>query len=256
VAVEASLNHGYTAPPGERVVRHPATQEIFMIDLAVRTGVTGFGDRPLSLRSEKMSVFLTQRPVGPSDGGHRTTSREVSWTVNGDGTATCEQDRLMWIQAPWGMRWEGGSSFSGAPCPVSWVQAKELFGCGARVGLSKDDTIGLSAEQIRSTGFDFGYKRGTCRVNFAGYSNWRLPTLAEWYTVIGFDNEERKAVLQFEYDERYWTATERYEWILHDFSIYAFFVRKHNCAWAMNPDRWIRDIEVDVRLPIMFVRSL
>ena len=230
-------------------------REPSMIDLAVRTGTTGFGDQPLSLRSEKTSVTITQRAIGPEGKGHRTASREVSWLINGDGTATCEQARLMWIQAPWGMQWEGGSRFSGKPCPVSWIEAQRLFGRGVRVGLATDDdTIGLSANQIRSTAVEAGYSRGTCRIVFAGYSDWRLPTLADWYTVIGLESEKRLTVLQLGYDPDCWTATERHERI-HDYPILAFFGLRHNCAWAANVDRWILDRQVEERLRVMFVRT-
>ena len=228
------------------------TRKADAIALAIRTGVTGFGDRPASLRSEKKTIVLTQTPVGPEDRGHRTVSREVSWTANGDGTATCEQDRLMWVQAPWGMQWEGGSSFSGEPCLMPWVDAKRVFGCGVRVGLAPDFTIGLSADQIRSTEFDAGYTWGSCRVVFARYGDWRLPTLAEWQTVMGFDYKELETVLHLGYDKYYWTATERREGMLHDLP----FLRSiHNCAWAANAMRWILDRQVEERLPIMFVRT-
>ena len=69
---------------------------------------------------------------------------------------------------------------------------------------------------------------GSCRAVFARYGDWRLPTVAEWYTVLGLDHEERKTVLQFGFDRRHWTATERHEGLMHDLP----FLRSrfHHCC--------------------------
>jgi hypothetical protein len=229
-----------------------ASQPGDLIDSATKTRLTGFGDRYGAPGQASRSVVLTQRAFGDRLEGHRTTPRDVTWTINGDGTATCDEGRSMWIQAPWGLTWEGGSEFSGAPCLVSWLEASQLFGRGVRVELSKDGTIGLSMDQIRLSGTESGYTRGACRVHFAGSSDWRLPTVAEWYTVMGLDSSKMADVLRVGEDQKHWTANERHEW-MHGVP---FLRSRHNCAWSANAGRWFLDSQVEERFPVMFVRSL
>lgn len=237
------------------------------VEMALRTRSTGFGGGYSSGRGQKTAVTMNQRAVTASQrevaaslGRNPDDPREVSWTVNGDGTATCADTRLMWIQAPWGHQWEGGSEFSGTSHLVSWIDAKRLFGCGTRVGFTPDHTIGLSADQVRSTGIEFGYKRGICRVDFAGYSDWRLPTFADWTTLMGLDAEKRRSVLHLAYDQDYWSATEVYSWGTHDsFIKYLPLILRRRIinysAWAACVERWIIDLRVETCLPIMFVRN-
>lgn len=223
------------------------------IEQANQTGKTGFGSLPRPHEPRKRSVTLRQSGAGPRDAGH-PGPRESVWTLNGDGTATSEESGQMWIQAPWGMEWEGGGKFLGAPCLLTWVEAKDLFGCGVRADLAPNGTIGLSREEIRATRPELGYKKGSCRVSFAGFDDWHLPTLEEWYSVLGLSRERRGDVLQIGYDQYYWSSTERHEPV-HE-SRFKFFNSGHGCAWSTNADRWILDSMVETRLPVMFVRAV
>lgn len=216
------------------------------------------------MNSKKTVVLNWKRSNQRKTEGHPTGPRTVSWTINGDGTATCQEDGLMWIQAPWGMQWNG-YEFTGSPLLFSWVEAKEQFGCGVRVGLAEDGTIGLSASQFRSTAVEFGYVGGSRSIFFAGYGDWRLATLADWYTLLGLereggDIEKRNTVLQLGQDQDYWTANERYE-PRHDWKklnkLTEFFTGpKYYVAWSANVGRWLMDKGVEERLPIMLVRDL
>lgn len=211
----------------------------------------------------KIVVLERKRPHGEYGelvfGVGTARLHKVSWAINGDGTATCEEFGQMWIQAPWGMQWNG-REFLGSPSLLTWVEATEQFGCGVRADLSETGTVGLSAKQFHSAGIRFGYTRGSRRVIFAGNNDWRLPTIFDWYSLLGTggDSEKRNTVLQLREDQYYWSATERYE-EMHDSmfkSVYKLLGKQHNCAWAVNVDRWILDRFVNEPLPIMLVRNL
>jgi hypothetical protein len=224
------------------------------VEQANRANATGFGSGPVSVKGERLRVDLTHKMLheGLKAYFNCSSERRIAFTVSGDGTVTSEEDRLMWIQAPWGMRWEGGSMFSGSACRVSWPDATRLFGRGPAVGLSDSDTIALAASQIGSTSASAGYARGSCRVTFAGHSDWRLPTVADWHTVIGLEWEKSEVVFPLcRSDERYWSATLRTEpvpdWLLRS---------RNRIAWAGNFGRSILDCGVMEQYAVMFVRTV
>jgi hypothetical protein len=228
------------------------------IALVFKQGTVGFGDRPQTVSTAERAV-VSVKHQSVAGGGKATPERLVSWTVNGDGTVTSEQDRLTWIQGPWGTRWEGGSEFSGEPCRLSWRDATRLFGRGADVGLSESGTIALSPDQVRSTSADAGYSTGSCRVVFAGHTDWRLATVADWNTVIGLEWAKGEGVFpRYKADERYWTATGRHEpglQAIPDLVLRLFRSERTPLAWVGNFGRWILDCGVDERYPVMFVRN-
>ena len=231
------------------------------VEQANRTNVTGFGGGPSCVRSEKLHLELTHELFTEGQKAYFNCGgeRRVAWTINGDGTVTSETDRLMWIQAPWGTRWEGGSTFVGEPCQLTWVDAARLFGHGLLVGLSESDTIALSASQIGSTSASAGYSRGSCRIQFSGNEDWRLPTVAEWHTVIGLEWDKSQEIFpRWRSGERYWIATGRKEPGLErypDFLLHLFGKERHPNAWLGETSR-ILDQNITAQNPVMFVRTV
>ncbi len=104
------------------------------------------------------------------------------WTINGDGTATDARNKLMWIRAPWGMEWNG-NSFSGDPVKLSWFDATRLHGQSKYVESTNMEWAHPSEEDIKASRIENGYTWGTSIISFAGYADWRLPTIYEWRTI-------------------------------------------------------------------------
>lgn len=231
------------------------------VEQANRTNATGFGDESSCIKDERLRIEMKHKMLhdGLKAYFKCDSERRVVWTINGDGTVTSEHDRLMWVQAPWGTRWLGGSKFSGEPCQLSWLDATRLFGRGTSVELSESGTIALSASQIGSTSASLGYSRGSCRITFAGYSDWRLPTVAEWHTAIGLEWEKCQIIFpRYDADERYWTATGRKEPFLEavpGFILKLFRQQRIPIAWVGNLGRSILDCGIMEEYPIMFVRT-
>lgn len=125
---------------------------------ALKNKKTGFGNGPDL--SGSVSDTIIETPVG-------------KFAIHHDGIFRDVTNKLMWIQAPWGMEWNG-KRFKGECIPISWKTATRLFGFAGTI----HHGAGLKKEHIETYGYN-KYKRGCCTVEFSGYSDWRLPTAYE-----------------------------------------------------------------------------
>ncbi len=140
---------------------------------ARRYGKTGFGGAAVPRKPES-AITPIETPLG-------------DFRINGDGTISDLSRKLMWIQAPWGMEWNG-EWFVGEPVKISWWDATELFGKGVPLGYP----VGaLQPAHLEASKFEKGYTKGKCVVSFAGCENWRLPTADEINSLGFFDPERR-----------------------------------------------------------------
>lgn len=137
----------------------------------------------------------------------------VTWKINADGTATNTDIGFMWVRAPWGMQWDG-HSFSGTPTKVPWKQASEMFGRG---GWFDSGMASMNEEQLTASQYPNEYEHGNVTVEFAGYSDWRLPTGAESTALVKSfhpdkDWEDREKIFTPEFTRnRLWTCNGRHK---------------------------------------------
>lgn len=197
------------------------------------------------------------------------------FTLNGNGTITDHKNRLMWIQAPWGMVWNG-AFFSGKPISINWFDAVKLFGKGAPVYISPEENreIGdgaLPPELMNRSSLQSHYTKGSCTVNFAGFTDWRLPTSEDYYNTINNsteNNRNEKWVVDKEiwgnldpnsvfynvhfWNGFFWTANERkYNSWLEKIGL------DHKVAWKAAPGRkFVTDDRKELEYFILFVRNI
>lgn len=182
--------------------------------------------------------------------------RDVQLIDNGDGTVTDPVNHLMWIKSPWGTLWNG-AQFSGEPIRLTWLEATELFGRGeVLLSRSEDHGVAFTSDERASTGIEFGFRRGSCRVSFAGFDDWRLPTVADWGTVFILSSDVVWPV------GSYWTATGCKRW--HPFEskwattvwrhIESSIADKNPVAWCTHTEHFL-DEHSDFARKVVFVRN-
>lgn len=137
-----------------------------------------------------------------------------NWIIHGDGTATDENSRLMWIQAPWGKKWTG-TCFTGDAVKLNWPDATELFGKGCRGSYDNEKNMAhLTEKNFADTAYEHGYTHGCCTVHFAGYTDWRLPTAIELRNFLLLDEtttyrKVMKEVFLNDIRDDVWSATPK-----------------------------------------------
>jgi len=116
---------------------------------------------------------------------HESMRKFSHWVDNGNGTVTDTRNGLTWIRAPYGAKWHG-EYFAGEVTELDWYEVTSRFGMGSVACFGCDiDNEKLNREGV----FEKGYTRGTENFYFAGHSDWRLPTIAEYLTLRELSDE-------------------------------------------------------------------
>lgn len=209
-----------------------------MLERAKRTRRTDFGRVGVSAHTG-----TTQAMIETSQG---------LWRLNGDGTVTDISNKLMWIQAPWGLKYTA-QGFEGKALRINWDDATKLFGRGSFQysdrWCSTPEPLTNDPRDWEATAFEQGYKTGLCTVQFAGRNDWRLPTVQEWCfltTAIGSDLHP-KILPAVSRDTYYWTAS--------GLEKPPFFLRKGGISWL---GRFTIPLDENAKLeyPILFLRRV
>ncbi len=241
---------------GQEKVLLPPTK-----DQAWKSKKTGFG-------------FIGENPVLTTESRKRIPTLNGSLIDNCDGTVTHEESKLMAIRAPWGMVWNG-SEFMGNPIGLNWRTATAMFGegCGAPYPLYYRDCSRLRENRK--------YKRGKCKISFAGFDDWRLATTDElvpffpikWFVQfeeVGVESGDPTAMEKWDAMKR-----EQYPFLWNGRTLSptlsrlypAFSDRKfllwtadyagyNDCGWAFgDSDSSFVDVKVKNELELFFVRD-
>jgi hypothetical protein len=198
----------------------------------------------------KRTNFGTERIVGQRPHvQHLFQSGSGEWVINGNGTITNRTHRLMWIQAPWGMKYDG-SIFSGTPEHINWTIATKLFGKGNFAYADREQSS-YKATDWSLCSFSSGYTRGICSVEFAGYTDWRLPTAPEC-CMANFENKHdlplRELLWPCYRDSAFWTANGWKE--------YPSIFLQHSMVWKAWFGRPINDANASEAYPVYLVRQV
>jgi len=132
------------------------------IEAAISHGQAGFGQG-------------TADRIQPRGDANRIVTPRGTFVNNQDGTVTHTDSGLVFMGGPWGTSYKNGG-FSGEPILLTWKDAVRFFGRGSTVSISLGCLTGQNLERSSKR---HGYTSGCVRVNFAGHSNWRLPTAIE-----------------------------------------------------------------------------
>lgn len=152
--------------------------------LAKRYSVSSLDEKVSQAYRYKRAGF-GQSTATKSDSSDRVVETPIGeFIVSSQGFVTDVARGLMWVQAPWGMEWNG-NYFTGEPLKLTWWDATSLFG----KGVSLPFPVGaLNIEHLEASKIDNGFQRGKCEVSFAGFKDWRLPTAYELNTLALYES--------------------------------------------------------------------
>ena len=211
-------------------------------------------------RRFKTADFGTYRNVTKeTDSTILETNYFGTWHINGNGTVTDTKNKLTWIRAPWGTTWNG-EDFVGNPIPIKWREAAELFGKGISV---KKPFPTLTLEQ-RPTNFKENYTKGSCKVTFADYDTWRLPTAAEcdalqFYVPLDMDHDLYKLHDQ----ERLTLRAQLFPFLVAfskqnnlKYKLWSADIADVHSAWTHHGSTSLDDTKTDNLCYVLFVKNL
>lgn len=177
-----------------------------------------------------------------------------NWHIKSDGTLTDTKNRLCWIRAPWGTIWDG-EKFVGKPITVNWHDASNLFGKGIYVK-HYDKSPVLNKSDITSK----NYKKGSCKVTFAGSEDWRLPTSSEFETLHYYPPNESDIdtvnLYKAEWNKLKMELFPGFKSDTSNYNAWSADEAGSNCAWISNRLYSLSDQKVDKKYFVLFVRTI
>lgn len=155
---------------------------------------------------------------------------------------------LMWMIPFYGESWHDHRR-TGQPISLSWLEAVQMFGRGRRINLSGQMAISpvLRGEDSGcpqvSAGAYTNYIPGNRSLSFAGYSDWRLPTIEE---CLSFSKED----YSYEFNRR---LGGMQRWTANDSNL---TFHGYNCAWITESmgNTVFGDLTINQRYPVRLVR--
>jgi hypothetical protein len=187
--------------------------------------------------------------------------------VQPDGTALDPNTGLIWMMALVGQGWSNGKT-SGEAATLSWGEATSRYGKARNINATGMDCNWAgrgSSESDKKTAYfkkyPLGqetykdYRRGRKRLAFAGFDDWRLPTVEEFWKLSLTDYA--KTPLDVE-PRRMWTANPS------NSSLVGFFMALLDmgwCAWEFHlfpredVSNGFGDMKTQFRRPLRLVRG-
>jgi len=172
---------------------------------------------------------------------------------NHDGTVTDNNTGLMWMSGLYGKRYEEGR-WSGDALKCSWKEATKFFGRSSKYFLRNQDVVkaGEDGEFIE------GFKPGSQTVRFAGFSDWRLATATEAWTLsrrLYKDPSDEYDDLPEKMYHLFSGAQDSTFWTCSSLDKPNFLTGKPVHAWALNGiGSNLLDLWPDEKWPVLLVR--
>ena len=113
------------------------------------------------------------------------TGHEKLYSLHDNGTLTDDETGITWMLPMLGQNWKN-NKVVGRPFQLDWLNATESYGRGKQVKPpnSKEfwEVTDRSPPWVCSDTYE-EYKRGRSFYPFAGFTDWRMPTVEEWFSL-------------------------------------------------------------------------